>query len=115
VAEKYQNFITLSPSFRYNLILVAEVQDGSFAAQVSVTYAETSRRGIFEPVSIHPNHRRLGLARNLRFERLHRLKVLGASDVYFGTGDMIPANELYESVGFTEAYYGYDWVKVMQS
>lgn len=114
-AEEYQKFITLSPSFRHYLNLVAEAQDGSFAAHVGVTYDKTNRRCIFEPVCTYPNHRRLGLARSLMFEGPHRLKALGASDVYVGTGDRIPANELYESVGFTEAYQGYDWVKVMQS
>jgi hypothetical protein len=31
--------------------------------------------------------------------------------VYVGTGDMAPANALYDSVGFAEAYKGYAWRK----
>ena len=27
------------------------------------------------------------------------------------TGDMVPANRLYESIGFTEAYRGFEWRK----
>jgi mycothiol synthase len=113
-AEEFFNFSTCSPSFNHELDLVAEAQDGTFAAYVGITYDPTNRCGIFEPVCTHPRHLRLGLARSLMFEGLHRLKSLGASDVYVGTGDMIPANALYEAVGFTEAYAGYDWVKVMQ-
>jgi hypothetical protein len=29
------------------------------------------------------------------------------------TGDMIPANALYTALGFTEAYKGYAWKKVV--
>ena len=29
-----------------------------------------------------------------------------------GTGDAVAANELYEAVGFTEAYVGRTWRKV---
>ena len=114
-AEEFYNFSTHSPSFNHELDLAAEVQDGSFAAYVGITYDETNRRGIFEPVCTHPDHLRLGLARSLMFAGLHRLKALGATDVYVSTGDMIPANALYEAVGFTEAYAGYEWVKVMQA
>ena len=112
-APEYRNFCTLSPSFRHDLNLVAEAPDGSFAAHVGVNYEVKNRYGIFEPVCTHPDHQRKGLARALMFEGLQRLKVLGASDVYVDTGDMIPANALYESIGFTEAYKGYIWRKVL--
>jgi mycothiol synthase len=108
-ALEVHNFMANSPSFRHDLNLVAEAPDGTFAAHVGVTYDETNRRGIFEPVCTNPDHRRNGLARSLMFEGLHRLKALGATDVYVSTGDAVPANELYESIGFTEAYKGYAW------
>lgn len=111
-ADEYRTFTALSPSFRHDLNLVAEAPDGSFAAHVGVTYDEANRRGIFEPVCTHPDHRRRGLARALMIEGLRRLKALGASDVYVGTGDAAPANALYEAVGFTEVYKGYTWRKV---
>jgi mycothiol synthase len=110
-ADEFHVFSTRAPSFRYDLHLVAEAMDGSFAAHVGVTYDEVNRRGIYEPVCTHPDHRRKGLARTLMFEGLHRLKRLGATDVYVATGDDVAANELYESVGFTEAYKGYIWRK----
>jgi ribosomal protein S18 acetylase RimI-like enzyme len=111
-AEEFYAFASRAPSFRYDLHLVAEAPDGSFAAHVGVTYDEVNRRGIYEPVCTHPDHRRHGLARTLMFEGWHRLKRLGASDVYVATGDDLAANELYESVGFTEAYKGCIWRKV---
>lgn len=111
-AAEYWTFATMSPSFRHDLNLVAEAPDGSFAAHVGVTYDEANRRGIFEPVCTHPDHQRRGLARALMFEGLHRLKALGATDVYVGTGDAVAANQLYDAVGFTEAYKDYIWRKV---
>jgi hypothetical protein len=45
-------------------------------------------------------------------EGLRRLQRLGVTDVYVDTGDMVPANRLYEGVGFTEAYTSCAWRKV---
>lgn len=110
-AREYQNFTRLAPTFRTDLDLVAVAPDGSFAAYVGVPYAEVNRHGLFEPVCTHPDHRRHGLARTLMLEGLHRLQALGAVDVVVETGDMIPANRLYDSIGFTEVYKGYVWQK----
>lgn len=111
-ALEYQNFTRFAPCFRPDLDLVAVAPDGSFAAYVGIPYDEPNRLGIFEPVCTHPDHRRHGLARALMVEGLHRLKALGAVDVMVGTGDMIPANRLYDSLGFTETCKGYTWRKV---
>jgi GNAT superfamily N-acetyltransferase len=111
-AKEFCMFATHSPSFRHDLNLVAEAPIGSFAALVGVTYDEANCRGIFEPVCTHPDHRRKGLARALMVEGLHRLKALGATDVYVETGDAVPANELYDAVGFAEAYRGHVWRKM---
>lgn len=112
-AQECRNFATQSPSYHDDLELVAEAQDESFAALVGVTYDEVNRRGIFEPVCTHPDHRRKGLARALMFEGMCRLKALGATDLYVNTGDDVAANALYEDVGFTEAYEGHIWRKVL--
>lgn len=113
-AAEFKNFTLHSPSYRHELNLVAAAPDGTFAALVGVTYDDVNRRGIFEPVCTHPDHRRRGLAQTLMIEGLHRLKALGATDVYVETGDREAANALYESVGFTETYRGYYWRKVME-
>lgn len=110
-ADEYHNFCQLAPCFRPDLDLVAVAPDGSFAAYAGIPYDHVNRRGIFEPVCTHPNHRRLGLAQALMQEGLLRLKALAAVDATVDTGDMAPANRLYDSLGFTEAYQGYAWHK----
>lgn len=112
-AEEYQTFTRLAPCFHRDLDLVAVAPDGSFAAYVGIPYDEANRRGIFEPVCTHPDHRRKGLAQTLMHEGLLRLKASGAVDVTVDTGDMEAANALYTSIGFTEAYKGYSWQKVV--
>ncbi len=102
-------FACNAPCFNPDLHLVAQAPDGTFAAHVGVIYDETNRRGLYEPVCTHPDHRRKGLAQVLMIEGLHRLKALGAVQVAVETGDAIAANALYESLGFTEAYTGHDW------
>jgi len=111
-AAEYRNFVEGSPSFRHDLNLIAEAPGGSFAAHVGLTYDEVNRRAIVEPVVTRPDHRRRGLARALMLEGCRRVRALGATDVYVGTGDAVAANELYEAVGFTEAYVGRTWRKV---
>ncbi|MBN1681482.1 MAG: GNAT family N-acetyltransferase [Anaerolineae bacterium] len=111
-AAEIRAFVTQAPSFRHDLDLVAETPGGLFVAYVGVIFDEANRCGIFEPVCTHPDHRRKGLARSLMIEGLRRLKALGATDVYVGTGDAVPANRLYEAVGFTEAYKGTVWRNV---
>ncbi len=112
-AEEYWNFSTLSPSFRHDLNLVAEAPDGSFAAHVGLTFDQANRYAVFEPVCTHPEHRRKGLAQQLMFEGLHRLRALGAQIVEVGTGTAEAANALYESIGFSEAHRCFTWRKTV--
>lgn len=111
-AVEYQWFTRNAPSFRRELDLVAVAPDGNFAAYVGIPWDEMNRRGIFEPVCTHPDHQQRGLGKALMQEGLLRLKAMGALHVTVETGDMIPANALYNSLGFTEIYKGYYWRKV---
>ncbi len=110
--EDFAAFGQHAPCFRQDLHLVAVAPDGTFAAHVGVIYDEANRRGLYEPVCTHPDHRRRGLAQALMFEGLRRAKALGARQITVETGDAVPANRLYESIGFTEAYQGYAWRRV---
>lgn len=112
-AAEYLTFSRLAPSFRHDLDLVAVAADGTFAAYVGIPYVAALAHGLFEPVCTHPDHRQRGLARALMIEGLHRLQALGAADVVVETGDMIPANRLYDSLGFTERYKGHVWEKTI--
>jgi mycothiol synthase len=105
-------FRALAPSYRADLDLFAIAPDGSLAANVGVTYMAEVRAGLFEPVCTHPAHRQKGLARMLMWEGMHRLCALGATEVTVATGDMVPANRLYDAVGFAEIYRGYTWRKI---
>jgi GNAT superfamily N-acetyltransferase len=112
-AVEFQNFTVGAPCYRPDLDLVAVAPDGAFAAYVGIAYDEVNRHAAFEPVCTHPDHRRHGLAQALMIEGLHRLKALGATDVIVDTGDMIPANRLYDSMGFTEVCRGHSWRKTL--
>ena len=109
--EDWIIFARRAPSFREELHLAAVAPDGTFGAHVGVNYDEANRRALYEPVCTHPDHQRMGLAKALMIEGLHRVKALGAKVITVETGDQVPANRLYESLGFTEAYKGYGWVK----
>lgn len=111
-AAEYAHFTAHSPSYRHVLDLVAEVQDGSFAALVGVTLDVTNGLAIVEPVCTHPDHRRKGLARALINAGLNRAKALGAVEAVVGTGDDPGTNALYEASGFTEVRHGTVWRKV---
>jgi ribosomal protein S18 acetylase RimI-like enzyme len=108
-ALEYECFTQRATSFRRELDLVAVAPGGRMAAYVGVPYDEPNRRGIFEPVCTHPQHRRLGLASALMREGLLRLRALGARSAIVETGSANPANRLYESIGFTEAYAAWFW------
>jgi GNAT superfamily N-acetyltransferase len=111
-AAEYRNFTRHAPCFRRELDLVVEAPDGTLAAYVGIPYDPVNRCGIFEPVCTHPDHRRRGLAAALMQEGLRRLRAIGAVEATVDTGDRIPANRFYDSLGFTEAYRGFTWRKV---
>ncbi len=105
------NFASRAPCFRPDLDLVAVAPDGSFAAYVGIAWDAANRLAIFEPVCTHPDHQRRGLAKTLMIEGLDRLQRLGAHAVMVGTGDMVAANRLYDSLGFTQVVRLYGWTK----
>lgn len=114
-ALEYQQFTRSATCFQAKLDLVAVAPDGRFAAYVGIPYDEINKRGIFEPVCTHPDHQQKGLAKALMQEGLRRLRAWGAVDVVVETGDMIPANRLYDSLGFTEMYKGHMMQKTFRT
>ncbi|MBN2112602.1 MAG: GNAT family N-acetyltransferase, partial [Acidimicrobiia bacterium] len=85
-AAEFRGFAATAPSYRRDLDLVAEAPGGESFAYVGITWDPQNRRGIFEPVCTHPEHRRRGLALTLMREGLRRLQALGAADAYVETG-----------------------------
>jgi mycothiol synthase len=110
-AADIRNFRSTAPSYRADLDLFAIAPDGSLAANVGVIYMPEVHAGLFEPVCTHPAHRQKGLAKLLMWEGMHRLQALGATAVTVATADMVPANHLYDAVGFSELYRGWVWRK----
>jgi mycothiol synthase len=111
-AGELKQFSRLASSFSEDLHLVAAAPDGTFGAHVAVIYDAANRRGLYEPVCTHPEHRRKKLAQALMIECLHRLRAIGAQQVTVETGIMAAANALYDSIGFTEVYRSYAWKKI---
>jgi GNAT superfamily N-acetyltransferase len=112
-AAEARAFMTGTPSFRYDLHLVAALPDDSFAAHIGFTLDATNRRGIVEPVCTHPAHLRKGLARALMAEGLCRLQALGAVEATVDTGDAVAANAFYDAAGFAEGHKGFIWRKAV--
>jgi len=110
-AGEYHVFTHHAPCFRNDLDLVAVAPDGTFAAYVGGLFCEENNYGVFEPVCTHPDHLRRGLASWLMIEALHLFRKIGVADVYVGTGDQKAANALYDSLGFTEVYKGFEWIR----
>jgi mycothiol synthase len=110
-AAEFRGFTANAPSYRRDLDLVAQAPGGELACYVGLTWDPPNRRGMFEPVCTHPDHRRRGLALAVMHEGLRRLRALGATDAYVESGSGEPVNALYDGVGFTEAYTGHYWRK----
>lgn len=111
--DMHRNFQHDSPSHHYDLHLVAEAADGSFAAFAGLTVDETNRCATFEPVGTHPDHRRKGLARGVMFEGIRRLQALGTVDVvYVANWGPSDAGKLYAAVGLEHYATSTVWEKV---
>lgn len=111
VSTDVYHVLQTAPGYHLNLDLVAVAPDGTFASFCIVWFDEVNAIGTFEPVGTHPNHRQLGLDKAVMCEGLKRLETLGATLAYVGAGDAVPANRLYESVGFTEFDIEHLWQK----
>jgi ribosomal protein S18 acetylase RimI-like enzyme len=101
--ESYANVRRTWP-YRDDLDCVLVAPDGSLAAYTLAWYDDETRVGEFEPVGVHPNHRRLGLGRSVNLFGLHRLREAGATTALVACSDDDANNPgpkaLYRSVGF---------------
>lgn len=93
------------PQYRPELDLVIAAPDGTLAG-FCVGWFDTSRRvAQVEPIGVHPRFHRLGLARVLLLEMLHRFRAYGAERAFVETNvDRGPARNTYASVGFRETH-----------
>ncbi len=101
-----------APGYRLDLDIVIEAPDASFAAFALTWYDQVNNIGMFEPVGTDPDHQRKGLGKAVMYEGFRRLKGLGATLAYVGTGSQVAANRLYHSLGFDEDFTDHAWTKV---
>jgi len=106
--ESYANVRRTWP-YRDDLDCVLVAPDGSLAAYALAWYDDETRVGEFEPVGVHPEHRRLGLGRAVNLVGLHRLRAAGATKGLVACVDDDAKNPgpkaLYRSVGFRPLSY----------
>jgi ribosomal protein S18 acetylase RimI-like enzyme len=98
--EKYRRLVALD-DYAFERDLVIAAPDGTFAAFTLVWWDPVARVGEFEPVGVHPDHRRLGLGRAVNLAGLRLLRELGAVDAIVFSAIANAASEaLYRSDGF---------------
>jgi ribosomal protein S18 acetylase RimI-like enzyme len=98
--EKYSILVGLE-AYRYDLDVVIEAPDDSFAAFTMAWLDREASLGYFEPVGTHPDHQRRGLGTAANTYALHRLREAGARDaMVFSLASNTGSEALYRSVGF---------------
>jgi predicted N-acetyltransferase YhbS len=84
-----------APDYRKDLDICILAPDGEIASFCIIWYDAQNRVGALEPVGTVPDHRRMGLAREVIREGLRRVAAMGAEKVVVGGGQ-----KFYESIGF---------------
>jgi len=93
------------------LDLVAVAPDGTFAAFATGRIDPVSKLAEVEPVGVHPDHRRKGLAKAVVLECIRRLQKHNAERiVILGAASTEEATHLYDSLGFNKTDVNV-WVK----
>jgi predicted N-acetyltransferase YhbS len=96
-----------APDYRKEDDLFIVAPDGRYAACAIIWYDEANRVGHLEPLGTHPDFRKRGLARELNFECLRRMKDLGATHMPMAGG----FDPFYEAIGFKKMRTCYRWEK----
>jgi mycothiol synthase len=106
--------VRTAPGYRPDLDLVAVTPDGTFGAYCIVWFDPVNRLGVFEPVGADPAWQRRGLARAVLTEGFYRLRALGATTAFVACRrDNVPADALYEAVGFRLVGKDQRWEKAL--
>jgi ribosomal protein S18 acetylase RimI-like enzyme len=84
--------------------------DGRFAAFCVIWPDEVNRVGLFEPVGTHADFRRMGLARALMYDSMHRMRAMGLveANVCHEYGNEA-STALYHNLGFWPRYNVYTY------
>jgi mycothiol synthase len=97
-----ENRLVIMNSSEYDpsLDLVVVAPDGTIAAYCTCS-VKPSGQGYTDPVAVHPNYQRKGLAKALLLKGMQMLKERGTKSAHLGTsGENITMQKSAESVGF---------------
>ncbi|MFW9915162.1 MAG: GNAT family N-acetyltransferase [Candidatus Thorarchaeota archaeon] len=110
--EFYENVIAKASFYVQNLDIVAVAPNGTFAAFCTIRLDPVSKIASLEPLGVHPNYRRRGLARAIIFEALKRTqRYKPAAFIISGAANTPEANQFYDSIGYFEKIEEYYWRK----
>jgi ribosomal protein S18 acetylase RimI-like enzyme len=98
--ELYERVMT-SPGYSADREFLVEAPNGQLAAFCVTWLDELNRTGYFEPVAVHPDYRRLGLARAVMRAAMIQMKQWGMehAEVMYETGNP-GSGGLYRGEGF---------------
>ncbi len=109
--DDYARFMQM-PGYCRELDIVTVDPNGVMAAYVNGWVDPVNKIGDFGPVGALKAYRRKGLTRAALVEGLRRLKIHGMNRVCISTGvSNVPAQQLYESIGFRVVNKYLDYVK----
>jgi len=95
-----------APDYKPELNLFVESPDGEYVSCGCFWYDDVNSIGFLEPLSTHPEYRRMGFGRELVYEGLRRVKKLGGTKAYVGS-----SQDFYKVIGFELKYPMYPWKK----
>jgi GNAT superfamily N-acetyltransferase len=110
---RYEDMMGAWP-YRPELDFAIEAPDGRLAASCTAWLDEANGVGLFEPVGVDPEFRRIGLSRGLCIAALHALKTAGATlaTVKPRGDDAYPVpRHAYATMGFVSEGRQQVWVK----
>ena len=101
-----------APGYSLDWDLVVVSSDGAQVAACLVWIDTRNRAAEIDPLGVHPDFRRRGLARALVQDSFRRLADIGVGLVYIASDfSNDPANEFYRSLEPIETYIGHSWTK----
>ncbi len=110
--EVYEHIIAKASFYVQDLDIVAVAPDGTFAAFCTIRFDPICKIASLEPLGVHPDYRRRGLARAVIFEALERTrKYRPVAFIISSAANTPDANQFYDSIGYFEKIEEYYWQK----
>jgi ribosomal protein S18 acetylase RimI-like enzyme len=101
-----------APGYAPERELVATSAAGDLCGFTVTWHDHVNGIGLFEPVGVHPDHRRKGLGRLLLAEGMHRMRAAGLTHGMVAYEGSNPASgALYRGIGFAPTWTMWDYTK----